>query len=81
VRFEKWQALGNVWSYLGFADGPSSGFDAISYVVHVTIPKATPEQIRRLHESSESSPVADSLAPAIPLQLRVETGGGPRNEP
>jgi hypothetical protein len=68
-------------AHLGFADGPSSGFDAISYVVHVTIPGAAREHIRRLQESCErSSPVTHSLARAIPLQLRVEASSGPSNE-
>lgn len=63
-------------SYLGFSDAPSPGFGAISYVVHVTIPEATPEQLRRLQDSCErSSPVGDSLARAIPLELRFETSG------
>jgi uncharacterized OsmC-like protein len=63
-------------AYLGFDDAPSPGFDAISYVVHATIPQATPEQVRRLHERCErSSPVGDSLARAIPLKLRFESGG------
>ena len=64
-------------AYLGFDDAPSPGFDAISYVVHATIPQATPEQLRRLHERCErSSPVGDSLARAIPLELRFEPAGG-----
>jgi len=64
-------------SYLGFDDAPSPGFDAISYVVHVTIPDATPEQLGRLaHRCERSSPVGDSLARAIPLDLRFETGSG-----
>lgn len=66
----------DIRSYLGFDDAPSPGFDGISYVVHVTIPDATPEQLRRLQDRCErSSPVGDSLARAIPLRLRFETGG------
>ena len=58
-------------SYLGLEDAPGSGFDSVSYVVDVTIPEATPEQIRHLQDRCErSSPVADSLGRAIPLQLR-----------
>ena len=42
----------------------------------MTIPEATPEQLRRLEDRCErSSPVGDSLARAIPLQLRFDTGG------
>jgi len=63
-------------AYLGFEDAPRPGFDAISSVVRVAIPGATPEQLRRLQERCERcSPVGDSLARAIPLELRFETGG------
>lgn len=63
-------------AYLGFDDAPGPGFEAVSYVVHATIPDATPEQLRRLQDRCErSSPVGDSLARAIPLELSFETGG------
>lgn len=66
----------DVRSYLGFDDAPSPGFEAVSYVVHATIADATPQQLRRLQDRCErSSPVADSLARAIPLELSFETGG------
>lgn len=62
-------------SYLGLEDAPGPGFDSISYVIHVAIPNATPEQMRHLQERCErSSPVADSLARAIPLRLRFTRG-------
>lgn len=65
----------DVRAYLGFDEAPSPGFDAISFVVRVTIPHATPAQLRRLRERCErSSPVGDSLARAIPLELRFDTG-------
>lgn len=63
-------------AYLGLDDAPCAGFDALSSVVHVTIPGVTPEQLRELQDRCErSSPVSDSLARAIPLELRFETEG------
>ena len=72
----------DIRSYLGVEGAPRPGFDAISYVVHVAAPKATPEQIRHLRQRCEqSSPVGDSLARTIPLQLRFETSTTPEDEP
>jgi len=63
----------NVQSYLGLEGAPGSGYDAISYTVRLSVPGATPEQIAHLRERCElSSPVGDSLARAIPLQLEFE---------
>ena len=60
----------NVQSYLGLEGAPGSGYDAISYTVHLSVPGATPEQMAHLRERCErSSPVGDSLARAIPLKL------------
>ncbi|MEW5798640.1 MAG: OsmC family protein [Bacteroidota bacterium] len=60
----------NLQSYLGLEDAPPSAYDAISYVVRLSVPDATPEQIAYLRERCErSSPVRDSLARAIPLKL------------
>lgn len=72
------QATGSfdIRGYLGFDHAPAPGFEAVSYVVHATIPDATPEQRRCLQDRCQrSSPVGDSLARAIPLELRFETGG------
>lgn len=67
----------DIRSYLGFEDAPGSGFEAISYVVHLTIPGATPGQLGHLRERCErSSPVGASLARAIPLELSFESGRG-----
>jgi uncharacterized OsmC-like protein len=72
----------DIRSYLGVEGAPRPGFDAISYVVHVAAPEATPEQIRYLRQRCEqSSPVGDSLARTIPLQLRFETSTTPQGEP
>jgi uncharacterized OsmC-like protein len=62
----------NVQSYLGLEDTPGSGYDSISYTVHLSVPGATPEQITYLRERCErSSPVGDSLNRAIPLKLEI----------
>jgi uncharacterized OsmC-like protein len=63
----------SVRSYLGLEDAPASAYDAISYVVRLSVPDATPEQIGYLRERCErSSPVRDSLARAIPLKLEFK---------
>ena len=63
----------NVQSYLGLEGAPASAYDAISYVVHVSVPGATPEQIGYLRERCErSSPVRDSLARSIPLRFEFK---------
>jgi hypothetical protein len=62
----------NVQSYLGLEDAPGSGYDSISYTVHLSVPGATPEQITYLRQRCErSSPVGDSLNRAIPLKLEI----------
>ena len=72
----------DIRSYLGVEGAPRPGFDAISYVVHVAAPEATPEQIRHLRQRCEqSSPVGDSLARTIPLQVRFEANKTPAGEP
>jgi len=63
----------NVQSYLGLEGAPGSGYDAIGYIVRLSVPGATLEQITHLRERCErSSPVGDSLARAIPLKLEFE---------
>lgn len=63
----------NVQSYLGLEDAPASGYDKIAYIVHLSVPGASAEQIAYLGERCErSSPVGDSLARAIPLKLDFE---------
>jgi len=63
----------NLQSYLGLDGAPASAYDAISYVVRLSVPDATPEQIAYLRERCErSSPVRDSLARAIPLKLEFK---------
>lgn len=63
----------NVQSYLGLEGAPASAYDAISYIVRVSIPSATPNQIAYLRERCErSSPVRDSLARSIPLKFEFK---------
>ena len=61
----------NLRAYLGLPTGSGSGFDSVAYTVRASIPGATPAQIASLRERCErSSPVGDSLARAIPVQLQ-----------
>ena len=63
----------NVQSYLGLEGAPGSGYDRVSYVVRLSAPSATPEQIAYLRERCErSSPVGDSLSRAIPVKLEFK---------
>lgn len=59
--------------YMGAAPEPSSGFQKIGYTVRIKAKNATPEQLRELVKLCEThSPVGDSLARAVPLELKVE---------
>jgi uncharacterized OsmC-like protein len=63
----------NTRSYLGLEGGPASAYDKISYIVRVSIPGATPEQIAYLRERCErSSPVRDTLMQSIPLHFEFK---------
>jgi uncharacterized OsmC-like protein len=63
----------DVQSYLGLQGAPASAYDAISYIVRVSIPGATAEQIAYLRERCErSSPVRDSLMRSIPLKFEFK---------
>lgn len=62
-------------AYLGFDDAPRPGLTGVSCVLRATMPGATPQQARSLRERCErSSPVADSLARNIPLEISLESG-------
>jgi uncharacterized OsmC-like protein len=61
----------NLQAYLGLQAASGSGYDSVSYTVRLSVPGATPEQVAYLRERCErSSPVADTLARAIPVQLQ-----------
>ncbi len=54
-------------------DGPRPGYDGVTYTVRLRAPGATEEQIARLRAiCEEASPVGDSFARAIPLELKIE---------
>ena len=54
-------------------DGPTPGYDGVTYTVKLRAPGATEEQIGRLRAMCEdASPVGDSFARAIPLELKIE---------
>lgn len=62
----------DVHAYLGLEGTASSGYSHIGYRVRVKALKASPEQVEYLRERCErSSPVGDSLARAVPLQLEI----------
>ena len=64
----------NARAYLGLADDPGSGYDAITYTVHLRAPGLTPEQAAALRRRCErGSPVGDSLTRRIPVTLQFET--------
>lgn len=61
----------DVRTYLGVDGGPGSGFDAISCVISVRAPAATPDQLADLERRCRSaSPVADTLRRRV--DTRVE---------
>lgn len=61
----------NLQAYLGLPVASGSGYDAVAYTVRLSVPGATPEQVAYLRARCErSSPVGDSLARAIPVQLQ-----------
>ena len=61
----------NLQAYLGLSAPSGSGYDAVGYTVRLSVPGATPEQVAYLRARCErSSPVGDSLARAIPVQLQ-----------
>lgn len=66
----------NVSAYLGVEAAPGPGYDAIHYVVRLRAPQSTLEQIETLRQRLEhASPVGDSLARAIPMEVKLEVEG------
>ena len=65
----------NVQSYLGIEGTPGSGYDDISYTIHLDAPGISNEDMAYLRERLEkSSPVGDSLGRMIPMRLEFEAG-------
>jgi len=62
----------NVARYLGIGHHESSGYRGISYVVHLRTSGATTEQIGEIRAALEASPVADTLARAVPVKLALD---------
>ncbi len=63
----------NVCAYLGLPATSGPGYDAVAYTIHARISGATPAQMAELKRRVEyGSPVGDSLARAIPLNLNFE---------
>ena len=59
--------------YMGVALEPSSGFQKVRYTVRIKAKNATKQQLTDLVRLCEThSPVGDSLARAVPLELKVE---------
>ncbi len=57
-------------------EGPSPGYDRVSYTVRLRAPGATEEQIARLREACErGSPVGESFARSTPPSLQFEVTG------
>jgi len=60
----------NIQRLLGITPSAAPGFDQISYTVKLRVPSATDEQVTLLREMCErASPVGNSLARSIPLEL------------
>jgi uncharacterized OsmC-like protein len=64
----------NVAKYLGVSASEGSGYRKVSYVVHLRAPGATPEQITEIRRALEASPVADTLARSVPVNLALDVG-------
>lgn len=66
----------NVAAYLGVEDAPGPGYQTVRLTVQVRAPDANPEQISRLRSQLEhGSPVGDSLARAVSVEVKLEVEG------
>jgi uncharacterized OsmC-like protein len=66
----------NIAAYLGVEDAPGSGYQTVRLTARLRAPDANPEQISRLRSQLEhSSPVGDSLARAVSLEVKLEVEG------
>lgn len=60
--------------FLGLDQAPGSGYDEITYTVHLRAPGATPEEIAYLKEKCETaSPVGDTIAKTVGMKLVFKT--------
>jgi len=62
----------NVAPYLGLALAEGAGYQRISFVVHMSAPDATPEQIEEIRTALEASPVGDTLARRVPVTFELD---------
>ena len=61
----------NVAQYLGVATEEGSGYSRVSYVVHLKVDSATPEQVKEIREALDASPVGDTLKRAVPVTFEL----------
>jgi len=62
----------NVAKYLGLAADEGSGYRRISYVVHLRTSGATPEQVEKIRRALAASPVVDTFARGVPVNLELD---------
>lgn len=62
----------NVAKYLGVGTDEGSGYRQVSYVVHLKTLGATPEQIEEIRQALEASPVGDTFARSVPVNLVLD---------
>lgn len=77
IELERLSIEGNgmfdIGRYMGASKEPASGFQRIRYTVRIKAKNASPQQLKELVKLCEThSPVGDSLARAVPLELKVE---------
>jgi uncharacterized OsmC-like protein len=66
----------NIAAYLGVEDAPGSGYQTVRLTARLRAPDADPEQISRLRRQVEhGSPVGDSLARAVSVDVELELVG------
>ncbi len=59
-------------------NGPAPGYDGVTYTMRLRAPGATADQIARLRTvCEEASPVGNSFARAIPIELEIEAECAP----
>lgn len=64
----------NVARLVGVDDAPSPSYDDMEYVITITAPDATPEQIEALKSQCETaSPVGLTLEGSVPLRMEFNT--------
>lgn len=62
----------NVAKYLGVGADEGSGYRQVSYVVHLKTSGATAEQIEEIRRALEASPVGDTFARRVPVNLTLD---------